>query len=692
MKYPFEKQKDLKDCGVCCLKMITRYFGGCISKEYLRDITNTTREGVTAFDLIEGAKKLGFNAYGVNGDVLDIDDSNLPCIAHVVLKKSYQHFIVIYKINKKKKELLIADPSNNHISKIKLDDFKKISTNNYIFLKPMKKLLYVDKNTKLRDILTNFIFNNIKTIFKILVLSIFITLTHIFLSFEFKILLEYVINYHNINNLIFLSLIFLLLILIKEINDFRRNNLVNKLNHNLDKHLVINVYNHILSLPYLYYKNRTTGEIVSRINDLITIRNVISKFIVTCFIDLLLIFSSFIILFMLNTNLALITLITLLLVSFLIIVFDGLLNNYILKVKKSGSIVNSYLVETIGGIETIKNQNITDFIKNKFLLKYSKYSKESYNQNHIFIILEFIKELLLSISNLIILIIGSYLIVNDKLDLAILITFITLTNYIFSPLNNLIDLMLSLNEAKVSFDRIHELYEVEEEKSKSIRKEVIKGNIDIRNLSYSYNSLAPFLKNINLSIKPGEKILIYGKSGSGKSTLAKILTGNLKVMNKQVIIDNKDINKYCLFDLRKNICYVSNNETIFTDTVGNNILLDKKDDAFFDEVTNICMVDEFIEKNSLAYNLYLEENGFNLSGGQKQRIVLARSLLNNANIYIFDEALNQVDITRERKILTNIFNKYKDKTFIYISHRFNNSDLFDKKYKIEDGVCYEDAI
>lgn len=692
MKYPFEKQKDLKDCGICCLKMITRYFGGCISKEYLRDITNTTREGVTAFDLIEGAKKLGFNAYGVNGDVLDIDNSKLPCIAHVVLKKSYYHFIVIYKINKKKKELLIADPSNNHISKIKLDDFKNISTNNYIFLKPMKKLLYVDKNTKLKDILTDFIFNNIKTIFKILILSIIITLTHIFLSFEFKILLEYVINYHNTNNLIFLSLIFLLLILIKELNDFRRNNLVNKLNHNLDKHLVINVYNHILSLPYPYYKNRTTGEIVSRINDLITIRNVISKFIVTCFIDLLLIFSSFIILFILDTNLALITLITLILVSFLIIGFNGLLNNYILKVKKSGSIVNSYLVETISGIETIKNQNITDFIKKKFLLKYSRYGKESYNQNHLFIILEFIKELILSISNLIILIVGSYLIVNDKLDLAILLTFITLTNYIFSPLNNLIDLMLSLNEAKVSFDRIHELYEVEEEKTKSVRKKMIKGNIDIKNLSYSYNSYAPFLKNINLSIKPGEKILVYGKSGSGKSTLAKILIGNLKVMNKQVMIDNKDINTYSLYDLRKNICYVSNNETIFTDTVWNNIQLDKEDDTSFDEVTNICMVDEFIEKNDLAYNLYLEENGFNLSGGQKQRIILARSLLNNANIYIFDESLNQVDITRERKILTNIFNKYRDKTFIYISHRFNNSDLFDKKYKIEDGVCYEDAI
>ena len=377
--------------------------------------------------------------------------------------------------------------------------------------------------------------------------------------------------------------------------------------------------------------------------------------------------------------------------SILILIFNNILNNLIVKAKETGSQVNSYLVETISGIETVKNQNIMDFVKNNFLLKYSKYNNASYKQNYLFIILEFIKNVIICLSNLIILIIGSYLIVHNKLDLAILITFMTLTNYIFSPLNNLIDLLLSFNDAKVSFNRIHELYEVEEEKS--IKKNSnIDGNIIVNKLDYSYNSSTPFLKNINIDIKKGEKVLIYGKSGSGKSTLAKILTGNLKVMNKMVMFDNKDINRYSISDLRNNVRYISNNETIFTDTVKNNILLDKDNDESFDEAIKICMVDEFIESKPLAYDLLLEENGFNLSGGQKQRIVLARSMLNNATIYIFDEALNQVDIVRERQILTNIFNKYKDKTFIYISHRFNNADLFNKKYRIDDGVSYNESI
>ena len=103
MKYPFEKQSDLKDCGVCCLLMITRYYGGGVSREYLRNITNTTKDGVSAYNLLDGAKKLGFDGFGVNCKLEDLSDNYLPCIAHVIVKKSYQHFVVIYNINKKSK-------------------------------------------------------------------------------------------------------------------------------------------------------------------------------------------------------------------------------------------------------------------------------------------------------------------------------------------------------------------------------------------------------------------------------------------------------------------------------------------------------------------------------------------------------------------------------------------------------------
>ena len=671
--------------------MLIRYYGGGISKEYLRDITNTDKSGVNAYDLIIGAKKIGFNAFGVKGEITDLKNNNLPCIAHVIYKKSFPHFIVIYKIIPKKEILLIADPNKNHLTKMTFEEFKKISTKNYILLRPYKKIMYVSKNTKLKELMYDFISDNKNNFIKIIFISFVITLFQVLLSFKFKIILDYVINYQTINNLFLLVIIFLSIIIVKEISNNKRNSLVNKLNHDLDKSLFTDVYNHILSLPYLYYKNRTTGEIIARMNDLVNIRNAISKFVVTSMIDLLLMVGALIVLGFLSLKLMIITIITLLLVLLIIFIYNKPLDDKISKAKEYNANVNSYLVESISGIETIKHQNMVPYSKKHFLLKYLKFNRNSFDYNKTFINFDFIKNLIINISDLLLLIIGSYLVVEKELDLASLITFITLNSYVLNPIDNFTDLILSFKDAIISFNRIKELYEVEEEKDSNDSKRNIIGNISTNHLNYSYNNTDFLLKNINIDIKSGENVLIYGKSGCGKSTLAKILTGDLKIDNKKVFINSSDLNRYKISDLRKNICYISNQEMIFTDTVYNNIILDKEKKNF-DEIVKLCMVDEFIENEPLTYDLLLEEGGFNLSSGQKQRIILARSLLKNANIYILDEALNQVDIDKERLILSNLFKKYPNKTFIYISHRFNNSDLFDKKYRIEDGVSYYDNL
>ena len=550
--------------------------------------------------------------------------------------------------------------------------------------------MYVEENKEIKSFFINKLYKNKNSLLSIMLLSFLLIFLQILLSFDFKFILDKSITYFSINNLISLFFIFLIIIILKEISNYTRNKVINVLNHDLDISMFYKVYNHILSLPYLYYKNRTTGEIVSRISDLNNIRNLISKCIVSVIIDSILISLSIATLLIISFKLTLVVLVIIFILSALILIFNKPINDYISDAKINGGYVNSYLVETINGIETIKNQNIVAFIKKKFLLKYAKYNQSSYNYNNLFIIFEFIKNLFIEIGNLIILVLGGYLVIKNELSIGSLITFITLNNYVFSPINSFTDIFLSFKEAKISYERIVELYEIEEEKDNKKYSEIL-GNISIDDLKFSYNNRDLFLKNININIKKGEKILIYGNSGSGKSTLAKLLSGELKASNKSVYYDGKDINKYSISNLRKDICYVSSKDTLFTDSVYNNIVLDKEDNNF-DKAVRICLVDEFIENRNLAYDFLLEEDGFNLSGGQKQRIILARSILKNSNIYILDEALNQVDIYKERTILENLFKSYPNKTFIYISHRFNNNDLFDKKYKIENGVSYEESM
>ena len=195
MKYPFEKQLDLKDCGVCCLLMLVRYYGGGVSKEYLRNITNTTKEGVSAYSLIEGAKILGFSGYGVRGNFQSIEKEFLPCIAHVTIKKSYQHFVVIYEINFRKKVLVIADPAKKGLQKVSFQEFQNISTEQFIFLKPQKKIMYVKQNKILKNFLLEFIVSKRKQLLFLFFLSFIFTIFNILFSFQFKILMEYVISY-----------------------------------------------------------------------------------------------------------------------------------------------------------------------------------------------------------------------------------------------------------------------------------------------------------------------------------------------------------------------------------------------------------------------------------------------------------------------------------------------------------------
>jgi len=185
-------------------------------------------------------------------------------------------------------------------------------------------------------------------------------------------------------------------------------------------------------------------------------------------------------------------------------------------------------------------------------------------------------------------------------------------------------------------------------------------------------------------------VLISGKSGSGKSTLVKLLIKYLdNNYQGNITIGGYDLRDIDVFSLRNNVCYVSQNEFLYTDTVYENITLGRK--IKYKDFLDICknlFVNEIVKNSSLNYNYVIENNGENISGGEKERIIIARSILQKASIYIYDESFSEIDIKKEREILKYLFDRYPDKTFIIISHRFSNEDLFSKRITI-GGEKYE---
>ena len=687
------RQDEENDCGICCLLSIIRYYNGNVSKEYLRELTNTTKDGVSAYNLIEASHEIGFNSYGLNGEVADIENESLPMIAHVIIDEKYKHFVVIYSINRRNKIITLMDPSVGY-NKVNFDQWNKISTRNYIYFKPKKVNPKLEEENKVKLLIKEYIIEHQKSLIFIVCLSFIYVFLNIITSYQFKILLNDLSN-DIYNHSIVILLVLIMFILIKKIINLFRNNIINILNCFLDDTLVLDSFSHIINLPYLYYKNRTTGDVLTRINDLTNVKEFISQLFLSIFVDVFLVLFVLIFLFHINVLLTFLSIVMIIIYSLISILNSKNLTSKIRSYYKSSSDLNSYLNESISNIDSIKGMNIEKYVIDNLKVKTNK---KNVNNMYLFNTLNkeiFIKDGLYEIFMILIMFIGLKNVLNNDLSIANLITFTTLLNYFTEPIKNVVNLNLLYQNAKESLRRISELYLIPKDDLKINTKFIIdrfKGDIIFKNVTYSYDNNTNVINKLNMEIKHGEKVFIHGESGTGKSTLVKLLTMYLKGYKGKIYIDDIELSNIPLYDIRNKICYISQKEGLFNDTIYNNIVLEKEVDyKLFLKVAKLTLTDEIVNNNESGYNLLLEENGFNISGGERQRIILARSILRKADIYIFDESLNAIDIEREKIILKNIFKYLKGKTIIVISHRFDNSNLFDKKIKVEKGVyeCYD---
>ena len=392
-----------------------------------------------------------------------------------------------------------------------------------------------------------------------------------------------------------------------------------------------------------------------------------------------------------NFKLTLIINLNILIIILFIIISNKNKKKSIKRIHRSEDIINSYLIQGISNVDTIKGSHLEKRMIDKFSVNYKSFQESIYSFNNISEIENLIKSIVNDLIFILILGIGSYLVIKDKLSLSNLIIYQTLVNYYLKSAINIINVMSTYNSFKVSLDRVEELYMLEEENFNNnyfYLPYTLDGKIEIKNLTYKVGSKILF-DNLSININRGERILLSGESGCGKSTLVKMLMRYIETKYNTIIISGIDINHYHLQNIRSNITYVTSNEYLFNDSLRNNICLYKEySEEEIKKVCEICSVDE-INNNDNYLNYIIEENGFDLSNGERQRIILARSLLKKSNIYIFDEALAQIDINREKKILEEIFKYLQNKTIVVISHRFNNKKLFDRVLKLEKGKIYE---
>ncbi len=694
-KYYCVKQHDITDCGAACLATISKQYGLNIPISKIREVAGTDKQGTNALGIIKAAEQLGFSAKALKGNKeAFFSKFPLPAIAHVVIDGKLLHYVVIHKITQK--QVLIADPGKGLV-KYTPEEFFQIWTGILIMLVPASAFV---KGNETKGTLMRFfslILPQKRLLINIFLSSIILTVFGILASFYFRFIMDDIVpnSLHQTLNVVSISVI--LLYLFKCLLEFFRNHLMLYLSQKLDIPLILGYYQHVLGLPMNFFGTRKIGEIVSRFMDASKIREAISGATLSIMIDTLMAIIGGIVLYMQNSQLFFIAVILLVLYAVVVFLFNKPIKEINEKQMENNSMVTSYLVETLNGIETVKAFNFERQAQYETERQFIKLLKSVFKGGFLANSQQTLTTAIAVIGETIILWVGTVNILNGNMTIGELITFNALLAYFLEPIKNLINLQPMMQTAIVAAERLGEILELSLEKDENEEKRIknisLLQNIKIKDLNFRYGTRRLVLENINMDIRAGEKIAIVGESGSGKTTIVKLLMHFYEWEKGEILFGTsniKDINREAL---RSKIAYISQDIFLFSGTIRENLVLGNEN-ATFEEIIEACRLsraNEFIEELPLRYETMLDENGANLSGGQKQRLAIARALLKKPDILIMDEATSNLDSITEKAIEKTINDLPESITTIIIAHRLSTIMrcdrifVFDKGHIVEEG-------
>lgn len=470
-----------------------------------------------------------------------------------------------------------------------------------------------------------------------------------------------------------------------------------RINVYIDKDLKDRLFTKLLKTKVKALNEIKNGEIMSYfVSDLRKVTMITAKFISTG----TRIIANFTIAIIMMSNscnikLTLISLIPVLITIVVIIFIRKRWMDVMKEAQKSFADLSEYVQESTDSIRTMKafcgeDKQIEEFKdKNATLKKYN--ISVSKNQNLLFVCVS----LGFGLAYAITLLYGSNLVINGKISIGNLIAFNGYLAMLEGPVRWIPWLFGKAKKFKVSFDRLNKMFKLPEEEIDNFEKsneDKLNGDIEIKNLTYNYPGyIETVLENINIDIKKGESLGIIGVIGSGKTTLMNLLLKLYDVERGKIFIDGKDINDIPVKTIRDNICYITQDNFLFSATLKENINLfkDEYKDEDIEDSTKQAMIYDEISHMEDGINTVIGEKGIDLSGGQKQRVVISRAFLNNSNIIIFDDTFSALDNRTEQHVLNNIKELTKNKTCIIVSNRISDIKDCDKIIVLEQGEIIE---
>ena len=642
--------------------------------------------------MIQGLNNLGFNAKGVKGDLEAITQIPLPTIAHIIVNGTMHHYVVIYKVYKGK--ISVMDPGPGKMVTYTLEEFSKIWTGVLILLEPNEYFEQRNDKTSIYSRFWNLIQPHKSILIQALLGALIYTILGLSTSIYIEKITDYVLIDGNTRLLNILSVGMIIILIFQIYIGSMKSVLMLQTGQKIDKHLILGYYKHLLDLPQRFFDTMKIGEITSRISDAVKIRTFINDASIQIFVNIFTIIFSFALMFTYYWKLALIIAIVIPL-YFLIYWITNKLNKKVERqLMEDSADLESHLVESLNSVRTIKQFGLEIFENNKTDNHFSKLLKTIYKSVLNSLFSGSSSEFLSRIFTIILLWVGSKYVIDQTITPGELLSFYALIGYFTSPVMELIGLNKTIQNAVIAADRLFEIMDLEREEATDkfeLTRENI-GNIEFKNVEFSYGSRVDVFKDFSCFIPKGKTTAIVGESGSGKTTIASLLQNLYPLKNGKITIGDYDLNYISNYSLRNLVSTVPQQIDLFSGNVIENIALGED----FPDVQRILDVSkgigilEFIENLPNGFQTHLGENGAMLSGGQKQRIAIARALYKDPEILILDEATSALDTESEQIIQKTLIDfKNKGRTMIIIAHRLSTIAFADNILVLEKGNLIE---
>lgn len=702
---PLTLQHDAMQCGIACLSMVFGHYGRNYSIEYLEQFAQADSEGMSLLGLAQTAEKLGLHAVSGRSNIMALKNAPLPAILHW----NQNHYVVLDKISRNGKKFRILDPGAGAISYTE-DEFKKgwISTNSngeekgvVMFLTPTPQFFQnksnTDNYTEKRSF--SFLLNYLKQ-YKLLFSQIFIglivgCLIQLALPFLMQAVVDRGIETHDIP-LIWLILIGQMVLIVSATAiDFIRRRLLLHISMGINISLISDFFIKLLRLPMRFFDVKQTGDILQRIEDHERVENFLTGKTLNAAFSLLSFVVFGCVLFYYSVKIFMIFLLGSALYGLWSMLFLNRRKvlDYITFAKQADA--NNKTYQFITSVPEIKLQNCG--LRRRY--EWEDSQAEVFETKAKSLKLQQLQEaggvFVNQTKNIVITIIAATSVIAGDMTLGMMMAVQYIMGLLNSPVEQLMDFFYSVQDVKISLERINEIHEkTDENYSKTITQIPENGNgIEFKNLDFKYNihRLTNTLENINITFPIGKQTAIVGASGSGKTTLIKLMLGFYHPTQGEITVNGANLG-YLNFDFWRKRCGVVMQEgVIFSETIARNIAVGdgEIDRARLVQAAETACIFDFIMSLPLKFNTQIGADGIGLSQGQKQRILIARAVYKNPDFIFLDEATNALDAENERKIVENLSKFYKNKTVIVAAHRLSTVKNADQIIVLDDGKITE---